>query len=277
MRQFGLLLVISLVVVACRDNDVTNPGRPALAGVRYINALPDTFDVDIRMIDQIDWSATANKLAFRASTEYFPVEAKTRHIRIFPQPGVDPVNGSDPAVVSQVLLDTTITFEANKKYTLLLTGSSRANTEHFVLIDDDVPDPGADNVLVRAVNAGVAGNVDAYVVPTATTAPNGTPTLGNVAPLTASGTNSRPAGSFAVRITDAGTTTVIGSAAAPDGAPGSSLQNPLAGATVGGTALSAYVFPRSVLGSRAPQGTAFQSPGVVFFVDRLPPLTAVSQ
>src|SRR4051812_40800653 len=98
-----LLLFTALGLAACGgDDSPTGVGRPSLAAVRYINALPDTFDVDIRMVDQIDWSATANKLTFRAATEYFPIEAKARHLRVFPQPGVDPVNGVDPNVVSQV-------------------------------------------------------------------------------------------------------------------------------------------------------------------------------
>jgi len=273
MRQLGLLFGAVLLLGACRDNDVTNPSTPPLAGVRYVNALPDTFDVDIRMIDQIMWNATANKLAFRGGTEYFPVEAKTRRIRVFPQPGVDPVTGVNPDVVSQILLDTTVTFVAGKQYTLLLTGSARTNTEHFILIDDDVADPGATNVGVRAVNAGVAGNIDTYLLATATTAPSGAPTLGGVAPLAASGYHTRAAGTFAARATTAGTATVLARAAAPAGAAGTTVMNPLAGASVPGTALSAYVFPASAAGTR---GASFTSPGVVWFIDRMPPLTAVS-
>ena len=37
-----------------------------------------------------------------------------------------------------------------------------------------------------------------------------------------------------------------------------------------GSAISAYIFPRSVAGSKAPQSAAFQSPAVVFFADFIP-------
>jgi len=37
-----------------------------------------------------------------------------------------------------------------------------------------------------------------------------------------------------------------------------------------GSALSAYLFPASVTGTKAPQTAAFQKPAVVFFVDLIP-------
>src|SRR3712207_6883625 len=46
------------------------PICPPLAGVRVINALPDTNAVDVVMIDQVEWSLTARNINFRAGTEH---------------------------------------------------------------------------------------------------------------------------------------------------------------------------------------------------------------
>jgi hypothetical protein len=285
MRQLrpSLLIVLgAAAVAACSDDTgVTNSSRPPLAGVRFINALPDTFDVDIRMVDQVDWSATANKLPFRSATQYWPTEAKARHIRVFPQPGVDAVNGVNPVVVSTVLLDTTITFEADRQYTLLLTGSARGNTERFVLIEDNPPATTGIQVAVKTVNAGVTGNVDAFLTPRDTTTLTGrTADLPGVGPLAASAYVVRDTGSFtAVRFAAGGTTTATASATAPNGTAGTSTINPQAGAKVPGTALSGYIFPASApvtTGSRSTSVVNFASPGVIWFIDRLPPNTAVS-
>lgn len=272
LSRFALLAAPLAVAAlgACNDDDVVTATRPPLAGVRYINALPDTGTVDIRMIDQLDYSANTingnGGLLFREGTEYFPTEAKARKIRVFS------FQNREATTVSQIIHDTTITFEANKNYTLLLVGSARAKTARFRVIEDARQNVSAGNVAVRVFNAG-AGAVDAYVLPTATTALTGTPTFAGVGDLAASAFNNRAAGAFAVRIAPAGSTTAAASVAAATGTAGTALVNPVAGAAVPGTVFSAYVFPRSVAGSGAPQTAAFLTTGVQLFVDQLPPNT----
>ena len=268
-------LAASLAVAAlaaCSDDDVTTASRPPLAGVRYINALPDTGTVDIRMIDQLEYSANtiagSGGLIFRDGTEYFPVEAKARKIRVFS------LQNTSLSTVSAIVLDTTISFEANKKYTLLLTGLARNKTARFRVIEDTPPSTvGTGNIAVRTYNAG-AGPMDAYLLASTTTAIAGAPTFSAVADLAASTFTVRPAGAFAVRVAAPGSTTAIASVQAGAGTAGTALLNPVAGATVPGTVFSAYIFPRSVAGSGAPQTAAFQSPSVQLFVDQLPPNTA---
>ena len=250
--RLSLLAVPAAVALAaCSSDDVTAESRPPLAGVRYINAVPDTGRLDFRMVDQLEYSANSisgiGGLSFREGTEYFPTEAKARHIKVF--------SFADTAIatVQQVLVDTTITFEANKNYTLLLAGTSRNKQARFRVIEDTPADPGNGQIAVRAYNAG-AGPMDAWVVASTTTALSGTPTFASVADLAASAYRAQPAGAFAVRIASPGTTTAIASLQAGAGAAGTALQNPTAGATVAGTVFSAYIFPRSVAGSRAPSG-----------------------
>ena len=167
-RYLLLAIAAAAAATACRDDQITTASRPPLAGVRYINALNDTGRVDIKMIDQLEYSANTNEgvggITFRTGTRYYPTEAKARRIRVFA------FQDSSITSVSSVIHDTTLTFEADKNYTLLLSGSARARTARFRLIDDSqAPTPAAGQIAVRVYNAG-AGTVDAYVTDTVTAA-----------------------------------------------------------------------------------------------------------
>lgn len=273
MRLLHLLPVALFAVAACHNDGVSVNERPPLGGVRFINAVADGGPVDIRMVDQIEWSAssvsgTANccGLNFRAGTIHWATEAKPRHIRVFP-------SDSSIAVTSQILLDTTITIEANKNVTLLLVGSRVAGTLSFVKIDDSVAPP-ATSVAVRLVNATASyqtpGTAAGYVTTDTTSALPGTPSFSTVGPLSASAYTVRPTGGFFVRSTPAGDNTTIWNGVAPAGAPADGLIGATAGAMAGGSGLSAYLFPRSVAGTAAPQTAAFTKPAIIFFVDLIP-------
>src|SRR5512132_3455733 len=111
IRIYFLPTALALLAACGRDNGVSVNARPPLGGVRYINAVADGGPVDIRMVDQVEWSAssvngTAVGLAFRAGTIHWATEAKTRHIRVFP-------TDSSIAVTTQALHDTSIVIEAN--------------------------------------------------------------------------------------------------------------------------------------------------------------------
>jgi hypothetical protein len=266
--RLSRLLVIGVVlsaVAACNDDEITNTTPPPLAGVRFINAMADTAAVDIRMIDQVPWSALALSLAFRTGTEHQPTEAKARRIRVFP-------TSTNPVVTSAFMLDTMITFAANQNYTLLLTGSAKNNTDRFVLMADDAAAPAAGNIAVRAVNAscGPAGtpNIDFLVGPDSTAlASVGT----NIAPAAASAYQSRVAGALFGRFTTTATPTRVAQATGPMAPATPAGARPAAGVNSAGTVLSAYCFPASVAGTSAPQDTVtFNRAGVVYFVDRVP-------
>jgi len=265
-RIVALGLVIA-AASACGSDEITNPSLPALAGVRFINGLSDSSAVDVRMVDQVEFSFNGiqNK-AFRTGTEHQPVEAKARHIRVFP-------NSVNPAITSAFMVDTTITFAANSRYTLLLVRETPTHV-HLVVIDDNVPAPPSGQISIRMVNT-TTGAIDSYVVNTfAPTDPVAPPaTIANVAPLGISTAISRAAGNAAVRVTPAGSTTVAASQAGPTNTTPTG-ENPAAAVNSPGTAFSVYYFPRSVPGTSAPQTTAapnnYTIPGVVWFVDRNP-------
>jgi hypothetical protein len=272
-----LPLAMLAAAAACHDNGVTVNERPPLGGVRFINAVADGGPVDIRMVDQIEWSANsvsnANNygLPFRAGTIHWATEAKARHIRVFP-------TDSSIAITSTVLHDTTITIEANKNVTLMLVGSRAAGGKvSFITIDDTPPAVTSTQVAIRLMNASRTGQTPAtasgYITADTLAALPATATWGTVGPLSASPYVVRSTGAFAIQTTPAGSTASVWKAAAPDGAPAIGLQGATAGALGGGSALSAYLFPPSGTGpftaqsGTPPSGT---TPRVVFFVDLIP-------
>jgi hypothetical protein len=273
MRLLHILPIVLLAAVACHEDGVSVNARPPLGGVRFINAVPDGGPVDIRMVDQVEWSASSVSgganccgLAFRAGTIHWATEAKPRHIRVFP-------SDSSIAIASQILHDTTITIEANKNVTLMLVGSRAAGGKvSFVMIDDNPGAVPANQIATRLVNASSTGQVPStaagYITATTTTPLPATPTFATVAPRSASPYVVRPTGAFAFQATPAGDNSTVWAAAAPAGAPADGLVGATAGATGGGSAFSAYLFPRSVAGSGAPSG--FTTPGIVYFVDLIP-------
>ena len=90
VRFLMLPLAVSVLAACSQDDGVTVNARPPLGGVRFVNAVADGGPVDIRMVDQVEWSASsvttsANYgLPFRMATHHWPTEAKARHIRVFP-------------------------------------------------------------------------------------------------------------------------------------------------------------------------------------------------
>jgi hypothetical protein len=274
MRLVHLLPIAMLAMAACHENGVSVNARPPLGGVRFINAVADGGPVDIRMVDQVEWSASSVSggaaccgLAFRAGTIHWATEAKPRHIRVFP-------SDSSITIASQILLDTTITIEANKNVTLMLVGSRAAGGKvSFVTISDN-PTPTPTQVAVRLVNASnstqTPASANGYITATTTSALPATPDFSAVGPLSASPYVMRPPGSFAIQTTAASSTATVWAANAPDGTDATAIGGVTAGAKGPGSGLSAYLFPRSVAGTGAPQSAAFQTPGIVFFVDLIP-------
>jgi hypothetical protein len=270
--RLSLLPLALIAMAACHDDGVSVNARPPLGGVRFINAVPDGGPVDIRMVDQVEWSASSVSdataccgLPFRGGTIHWATEAKARHIRVFP-------TDSSLAVTTQILLDTTITIEANKNVTLMLVGSRAAGGKvSFVMIDDNPGAVPATQIATRLVNAGQPPAASGYITATAATPLPATATFATVAPRAAATYVLRPTGAFAIQASPAGdNTTVWASQAAPAGAPADGLIGATAGALGGGSAFSAYLFPRSVAGTGAPQTAAFQVPNIVYFVDLIP-------
>jgi hypothetical protein len=293
MKAMRIALSLAAVLVAggCKKDagPFLNPTVP-LAYVRYIAAVPDTFGMDWRPIDAVENSPPAVGLQFRSTTPYQAMAPGARRLRIFPAPVGDV---RDPSVVSQIVIDETINFTANTYYTVIHLGFSRTGQtpeDRLVVLEDAVPASIPDGQFaLRVVHVGTGLNpVDAYVTATSSAAIAGSPAFSNVAYGDDSPYVLMPTGTVWLRVTDAGSTTELvsnNSRQAPPGAAGDpvALLTPIGGASMAKSALTAFVFPRTVAGSTAPQATnpgalpplpagiSFQAPSVVYLVDKHPP------
>jgi len=273
MRLQRLILLggLASLMGACKhDAGPFYPEAHESAFVRYINAVPDTGLLDFKFIDKVEGSAWYDLQAFRGVTNYQAVDAGARHIRVFNGANNLPMN--EPSYVTAIHVDTTLTFEANKYYTVLHVGNARGKQSRLVVIEDVRPTVATGQIAVRAINAAVGlGNVDVYATAATGATVTGTPLFANVAYPTATVYQGRATGTLVFQVANTGTTATAAQATAPAGAAAvSSSQSQQGGYSIGGSMLTAYVFPRSVAGSPAPQTAAFLVPAVIWFQDNRP-------
>jgi hypothetical protein len=273
VSRIGLALVGALMAVGCSKDDgpFFAPQVP-LAYTRFINAIPDTGSVDFRFVDLVEYSPFAVQLAYRGFTPYQGTAPGARHLKIFTNPG-----GTSTLIphVTGVVLDETPTFEANKYYTIVAVGYSRTAGTPAVKLqvyEDAIPDAGS-QVAFRVVNLATGLNsLNVSVTSASTDAIPGSPTVANLAYLSASAYQLRATGNawFRVQETSAAAEIVSGNGRqAPVGIAGDPLNNLtiVGGSGQAGSVVSAWVFPRSVSGSRAPNVPA---PSIIFTVDKHP-------
>lgn len=281
-RHLSSLIVGAASLAACSSDEVSGVPTELLpaASVRYVNAVGDTSALDFRFVDgDVEGSPQFPGMTFRQFTAYQRARAGSRRILVFTNP-VPYANSI--AVAQQQHIDTTFTFEAGKRYTIMSYGFSRAGASprHRLVITEDVLPTtlAATAVGVRTIHAAAGvGNVDVFVRPSETPAgiAGATPTAGNVAPLAATAylnLAARPVGSLLYRwdVAPSGSTTPV-TVSPNSGLPGqvgTDAINPLAGFQVGRSVITAVVFGPSVVGSRAPQGGEFASVGMRFLPDR---------
>jgi len=283
--QLSTLCLAAGVASACKPSEVvTSPNVPT-AGVRFINAVPDTgatFGLDFRFIDIVENSA-AFRITFRnnpqssggvtasASIQYKAAQAGSRHFRIF-------LDDTLQAVASTVLKDSTVDLTAGHNYTFLLWGNARssgADKMKLTVIDETVADPGG-QVALRVINA--TGNpIDARQYASNGTPPAG-PTWPGVPAYGISNYVSTTPNQIKFNVTAAGgTTALFTDALALVGQPVGTQTSGCTvgvdcdvtpGTTVPGSAVTLIVFPPSVAGSKA---ASFSAVGPSFMWDRRPP------
>jgi len=293
MRRIFLstLGVLACVASACQPDRVVSTQTDPVAGVRFINAVPDTgaaYGLDFRFVDVVENSAayrttfrntpsTSGAVTAAAQIQYKPAKAGARRFHIF-------LSDSLLAAAQTVLVpDSTANLEAGHNYTFLLWGNARsagADKMRLTVIDESAgADPGS-QVALRVINAtGSAIDVRQYV---ATGTVPATADWANVGALSMSTYklvspapikfNVQPSGGGTALFTDpqaivgepVGTTT--GSASGAGCVVGTDC-NVVPGTTVAGTSVTLIVFPRSVAGSKA---TNFAGPGAVSMWDRRP-------
>jgi hypothetical protein len=277
LQRFVLLAAALGAVTACDDgNDVTvnNPGP--LAFVRYVHAMPDTGAVDLRVVDEVR-NLDCFARPYRSVCPYQGVGAGPRHFKVFTSDASGNIN-----VVSQVILDTTITLTENTYYTIVHSGSARSNNDQFCVITDDVTAPAAGRFKIRSVVAapGFTANQDVHLTKDNNAAAGPAPGAGSTPIYTATNvaagvcpvptvwvetdtvaTGTANGGAATLYAYNAGTATPATanvSVTLLSGAPASGVSSAVAGSRISGSALTAFLFPAGVAGSPAAGAAAAQ-------------------
>lgn len=270
----GMTLLLAVAGCGRDTGGITTPTSP-LAQVRFLNAVPDTSAFDFRLVDYIENSPSFTAVGFRdGMVTYRPIEAGDRHIRVF-------MNGTDQAVASTVVLDTTFTFEQNTHYTVILTGFMRPGGspgyEALIVADDTPPAPDDQHFALRVLNLGAGmGAVDAYYHRKSDATP-GTALASGLDYHDVSDYQLIPVtnDSLRVALTAPGVTaSTLADILVNIGVRGTGSVNPSPGTNVGGSVMTAVIVPPSVAGSMAPQTSAFAKPSIVILYDNRPANTA---
>jgi hypothetical protein len=235
--------------------------------------MPDTGEVDVHLVDAVEnlnfADPSTGYTPYRTVSTYTGIAAGSRHFRVFTN-----MQSTDVNVVSQVIFDTTLTLAENTYYTILHTGFARAGAtrpQHFVVLTDTKPTVSTTQVGIRSIIAAPGiGPIDVYKTADTTTGATLTtsPQFANVAYGTPTTWSSFATGAAAFRAFNVNTVTpILTKVQAPAGAAQQALLDPVAGVTVGGTALTAFIFPAGVAGS--PNKSVVAS--IVYGVDVRPP------
>lgn len=270
LQRLVVVTLCAASLAACERNTTGTPFEPnPLAAVRFLNAVPDTMQLDYRVVDIVT-NAGMFDANFRGNqAQYVPILAGEHTIRVF-------LSDSDVTVAQVVVNETTFNFAEGKSYTFVHSGFMRAGQTPAVaaaIVEDAPPTPAAGKVAVRALNlAASLGAVDVFVGTTTSGLPSATARWANVAFGTYTPYVELDTAAYRVAATATGTTTpvLVANTAAPAGTAASGTSSAIAGVRMAGSALTIVVFPRSVAGSRAPQTTAYQSPSFAFLNDRRP-------
>src|SRR6184192_308394 len=145
-----LVSVLTLAALGCHGDAVTNPPAIHKAGIHYVNAVPDTMQQDVRIMDIVSNSGLFDANFRTYDMFYKDIEAGTRHVRIF-------LSSTDPAVTSIVLFDTSYNFTEGQDYTFIHAGFSRSGQtprRAVWILQDNTPAPGAGQVGFRFIQGG---------------------------------------------------------------------------------------------------------------------------
>ena len=272
--RFSLACVLAAAVGACHGDAVTSSPVPSLASIHFVHAVPDTARMDFRVVDIVSQAGLFGA-QFRDITKFYvAIDAGTRRIRVF-------YDTTDVVIAQTVFSDTPYTYVQDQSYTFIEAGFARTGStpsRAVWIVSDNAADPGAGNIGFRVIHAGAGlGNMDVFLIrhqadTLALSAPRATNVAyGAVGTYIAVPADTQTQTLRAVFTATGTTTPIVANVALPAGTAGTPTTNPIAGATVAGSVMSAVFVPRSVAGSKAP--AAFTTPSAVILVDKRPPDT----
>ncbi len=282
MRHFvdvQVLVLAAVVASGCALTEVVKTEDIPTAGVRFINAVPDSagaFGLDFRFVDLVESNAhfrityrngpqTAGGVTAASQTQFKNARAGSRHFVIF-------LDDTLQQVAQTKLKDTTVTLEAGSNYTAILWGAARAGQMKLTFFKDMPADPGA-SVALRVFNATNAP-IDVRQYAQGGTAPT-TATWAGVGALTASAFVTATPGNIMFNVRQAGSETAMFSdLLALQGQANTVDIEGTPGTTRAGSAISLIVFPPSTVGARTPQTAPFLVPAGAFVWDKRPTRTS---
>jgi hypothetical protein len=297
MRRIVTLSLLGLAagLGACSTPDLVHPtDDPLYAGVRFINAVPDTagaFGIDFRFVDLLESNAQY-RITFRntpgtfrqasgqpttnvaTAIQYKGAREGSRHFKVF-------LDDTLQSAATITLADQTVNLVTQHNYTAMLWGNARGGTMKLDFWEESEPAPADGKVKLRVINA-TANAIDGWAFKTGTTK-SVTATWAAVAPYTASTYVEVDSGTYDYEVHNAGVgatlftnvTALYGQTPNCDNQTACQTgQQPdieaAPGTRVSGSAVSGIVFPPSVAGSKAAQ---FGSAGIAYVWDRRPPRT----
>lgn len=191
-KLLSLLLAVTAFTAACSDDDETTGPAEGEARVRVVHASPDAPPVDVL----VDGAEVLADVPYLTASGYLEVSAGGRNLAV------------NAAGTATAVIDADVTLADGADYTVIASGLVAA-IQPIVLADDNTA-PAAGNVRVRAIHgAPSAPAVDIYVTAPGADLAAATPALTNVAFGDVADYIEAPAGDYQVRITPAGTKTVV--------------------------------------------------------------------
>jgi hypothetical protein len=191
IKLLSLLLAASALSAACSDDDNTGPDTTE-ARVRVVHASPDAPNVDVLVDDGIALS----NVPYLAVSDYLEVPSGDRNLKV------------NAAGTATTVIDADADLAEGSDYTVIASGLAGAIEP--IVLEDDNSAPAAGNVRVRAIHgAPSAPAVDIYVTAPGTDLATETAALANVEFGQVADYLEAPAGTYQVRVTPAGSKTVV--------------------------------------------------------------------
>ena len=191
LRLLTLGFAVAALAAGCSDDD-SNTGPATDAGVRVVHASPDAPSVDVL----VDDAQVLSSVPYLGSSSYLEVPSGSRNIKV------------NAAGTSTTVIDADLPLTAGTDYTVIAGGL--VSDIAPIVVEDDRSAPATGNIKVRAVHgAPSAPAVDIYVTAPGADLEVATPTLTSVPFGAASDYLEIPAGDYQVRVTPAGSKTVV--------------------------------------------------------------------
>jgi hypothetical protein len=191
LKLLTLLLAASALTAACSDDD-NNTGPEGQARVRVVHASPDAPAVDVL----VDDAAALSNVGYLTASDYVELANGAHNVKV------------NAAGTSTTVIDADVDLADGTDHTVIASGLLEAIQP--IVLEDDNSTPAAGTARVRAIHgAPSAPAVDVYVTAPGADLEAASPALSNVAFGDVADYLEVPAGDYQVRVTPAGTKTVV--------------------------------------------------------------------